>query len=136
MKRLVLKRIVKNEEGTFGVLIQNNIPFAVTGELPDLCNQRNISCIPEDDYICFKRTSEKYGEVFQVDNVPNRSGILFHKGNIPSNDSQGCILVAEAFNVLGNEQAVTDSKGGYADFMDTVGDDSHFHLSIIDVSFS
>ncbi|MCA0268453.1 MAG: DUF5675 family protein [Bacteroidetes bacterium] len=67
-------------------------------ELPWLGNQRNISCIPEGSYstVHYTRPSGR-GEAILVENVPGRSGILFHAGNVPS-DTRGCLLVGDAWS--------------------------------------
>jgi len=72
-----------------------------TIELPDLNNQRRISCIPEGHYDVDPHTSPKFGKCFWVKDVPNRSEILFHSANYvgspnPKNgkpDLLGCIGV-------------------------------------------
>jgi len=132
LKRIILQRIAENEEGTFGVLKYNESPFAVTGELPNLCNLKNRSCIPSGRYICKLVDSKKYGKIFTVLNVTGRTLVRFHWGNIPINDSEGCILVAESFNELNGKQAVTDSKHGMQDFYNIIGEDKEFHIDIID----
>ena len=64
-------------------------------ELPWLGNQRNISCIPEGTYSTVHHTRPSgRGEALLVENVPGRSGILFHAGNVPS-DTRGCPLVGD-----------------------------------------
>ena len=67
-------------------------------ELPWLDNKQDISCIPLGTYTC-KRTIDRKmhsGKVipvtYEVTGVPDRSGILFHRGNT-TQDTRGCILV-------------------------------------------
>ena len=62
-----------------------------TIELPWLDNQRNVSCIPEGTYSISKRYTESRGWHLMVDEVPNRSYILFHVGNDALIDLRGCI---------------------------------------------
>lgn len=62
-----------------------------TLELPWLENQRRISCIPEGSYQVIRHHSPKFGPCFWVQDVPNRSEILFHQGNYYS-QILGCIL--------------------------------------------
>lgn len=67
-------------------------------ELPWLGNQRNISCIPEGEYSTVHHTRPSgRGEALLVENVPGRSGILFHAGNVPS-DTRGCPLVGDTWS--------------------------------------
>ena len=63
-----------------------------TLELPDLGNQKNISCIPEGEYEVHRIYSPKFGKCFHLQDVPGRSEILIHKGNY-NKDTHGCILV-------------------------------------------
>ena len=63
-----------------------------TLELPDLGNQKNISCIQEGEYEVHRIYSPKFGKCFHLQDVPGRSEILIHKGNY-NKDTHGCILV-------------------------------------------
>lgn len=111
----MLIRVSHNEDGVFGVLIHRLKPFAVTLEPEDKGNQKNISCIPEGMYYCKPVNSPKFGWTYEVVDVPNRSNILFHKGN-REGDTEGCILVGESFGELDGKTAILDSKGGYNEF--------------------
>lgn len=74
-----------------------------TIELPDLGNQHNVSCIPEGKYDCVKCVHPKLGDVFNVLNVKDRTGIMIHQGNYvngPHQNSTGCILPGEFFEDL------------------------------------
>lgn len=71
-------------------------------ELPDLDNQKNISCIPEGVYQAVKHISPKFGETFWLPDVKNRSEILIHAGNFVT-DTLGCILVGEALRDINND---------------------------------
>lgn len=63
-----------------------------TLELPWRDNRSNISCIPEGTYLCYPRQSVKHKLHFELQNVKDRSLILFHQGNF-TRDIEGCILV-------------------------------------------
>lgn len=75
-----------------------------TLELPNLNNQRRISCIPEGVYRVEKITSPSQSVCFSIKNVPNRDNVLIHKGNYAGSknpktghpDILGCILVGSA----------------------------------------
>jgi len=125
-----LKRVAFSPVATFGVLILGNIPFALTGERQWKDNESRVSCIPAGIYKCAKIHSPHFGEVVQVLDVPNRTHILFHKGNVPFKDSEGCILVGEQFEPLGGDTAVLASKKGFTEFMSLVPD--AFTLEITD----
>jgi len=126
---LILKRITDNGKVTFGVLIENNIPFCVTLENPWIDNKTDVSCIPVGTYICKRVNSPKYGNTFEITNVPNRTHVLLHSGNW-ARDTKGCILLAEQFEVLNGEPAVAQSKKGYTEFMNKVKDKDEFTLKI------
>lgn len=90
----------------------------VTLELPWKGNQRRISCIPDGEYSCQITKGRKTSggmfvpTTYEVLNVPDRSGILFHVGNTAS-DSEGCILIGEKFGVLTGKPAILESRGGF-----------------------
>ena len=120
-----LKRIAYTHDGTFGVLLHDGVPFAVTLERQWLDNQRGVSCIPTGTYTatrCNKsaeyhfRDSPRFGDTFVVDNVEGRSKILFHKGNL-DDDSHGCILVGEQFGKLSGDAAILSSRQGFDEFL-------------------
>ena len=77
-----------------------------------LDNQQNISCIPLGEYQCAqlpRSGSGKYRDVYHVQNVPGRGGILIHNGNLAS-DSKGCIILGKKAGVLSGKPAVLNSK--------------------------
>lgn len=134
-----LKRVAYTKDGTFGVLLFGNTPFAVTLERPWLGNRRNVSCIPEGEYTarrCRKsaeyhwKDSPKFGDTFVVQDVPGRSHILFHKGNL-DDDTHGCILIGEQFGVLGDSAGILQSGAGFAEFKMLTAelDDFAFHIT-------
>ena len=135
MKRFVIKRVSTDGVfGTFGVLIEGNIPFALTLELPWKNNERKVSCIPATQegtlYTCMRVNSPKFGNVFQIMNVPGRDHILLHPGNTYK-DIEGCIIVAEQFEYLGGIPAVVSSKKGFSELMGRVESASVFELVIM-----
>jgi len=90
--KITLVRIAKGTEATLGVLSIEERPRMVTLERPWLDNAKEVSCIPAGDYKVKPVQSPRFGATWEVMNVPNRSNILFHKGNT-ADDSKGCILV-------------------------------------------
>lgn len=113
-----IKRLTRSHSiPTFGVLLRDDgIPFALTLERPWLSNMRGRSCIPEGRYIAKRHLSPKFGWTFWLQDVPGRSEILFHKGNL-ADDTHGCILVGESFNPIGGIDGITASKQGFEEFM-------------------
>ncbi|WP_081295268.1 DUF5675 family protein [Gilliamella sp. Choc4-2] len=92
-----LTRLKTSEHSTFGKLQLPSGMVLSTLELPWKDNQRQISCIPASIYQCDIVNSPKFGRVYQVKDVPNRSHILIHAGNW-TKDTQGCILVGMSNN--------------------------------------
>ena len=104
MINLLLIRDTFSEESTIGELFINGERLCDTLERPYFNNQRNISCIPEGVYPVRLRlpresATRDYLHLL-VEDVENRSYILFHRGN-SAKDTSGCILVG-----LGSEQDV------------------------------
>lgn len=83
-----------------------------TLERPWLHNTRNKSCIPaltyEAHYMA-KSGSGKYKKVYWLQDVPGRSGVLIHNGNVVDH-SRGCILLGMHRGMLGEKRAVLASR--------------------------
>lgn len=124
-----LHRVSYLEMETFGVFMDGMLPFAVTLERPWLNNQKSISCIPAGFYTCRRVASPKFGNTFEVTNVPGRSGILFHKGNL-SDDTHGCIILGEYFDPLGERNAVLSSGKAFSEFLKRTVNINEFELYI------
>lgn len=110
-RRLKLIRVSTCEDGTFGVLIDGAMPFALTLEPPWVDNAKDISCIPPGEYYCESINSVKFGYTFKVQDVPDRTNILFHRGNWEK-DTKGCICIGEQFESNG----VLASAKGFKEF--------------------
>ena len=126
-------RIHSSKVGTFGVLLINGMPIGVTGEQDWEDNKKSVSCIPAGQYLCERVNTPLHGDTFEVTAVPGRSAILFHKGNLPLEHSQGCILVAEQFEQLNGKEAVLQSAKGYGEFMEKLVGINNFVLNIIEI---
>ena len=131
MKTVILRRVSTGHQGTFGVILHNDLPFAVTLERQWLDNRSNISCIPSGTYKCKRTNSPKFGNTFEVTNVQGRSHILFHKGNI-DDDSHGCILIGEQFGKLSDDTVILSSKAGFEEFMSIMMGEIGFRLIVVD----
>lgn len=121
MKTLLLTRHAATPWGTFGaLLIPGHAPF-VTLEPPWRNNARNVSCIRPGRYplkllpssTLDRITKSKFSKGWYVQNVPDRSGILFHPGNF-ENDTQGCILVGTSAELINGRPGVARSQIAYA----------------------
>lgn len=101
MLQLTLRRYFGSDKVTLGVLCDAVGVICGTIECPWLDNRRNESCIPVGSYICRRVKSPRFGETFEVTDVPGRSLIRFHRGNAVA-DSRGCpLLVSYVFGDTG-----------------------------------
>jgi hypothetical protein len=94
MKHLILARHPSKEWGTLGRLYDKDSAFPIcdTLELPWLGNKRRVSCIPPGIYQVVYKNSNKWNrKVYWLKDVPGRSAIQIHIGNIAP-QIQGCIL--------------------------------------------
>tara|TARA_R100000935_G_scaffold19485_1_gene37444 strand:+ start:182 stop:613 length:432 start_codon:yes stop_codon:yes gene_type:complete len=101
---LLLIRDTFSDNSTIGELFINGERFCDTLENPWINNKKNVSCIPRGEYkvrlrLARESASRDYLHLL-VEDVENRSYILFHIGNTPK-DTSGCILLG-----LGSEQDV------------------------------
>jgi len=131
MRQFKIIRIAYIPDGTFGVLFDGDIPFCLTLEREWRNNEKNISCIPRGKYVCKRIESPKFGDTFEVLDVPGRSHILFHKGNI-EDDSHGCILIGEQYHEYKGKISIKASREGFAEFTRILNPDDWFELEIKD----
>jgi len=107
MRRADIFRLRRSDQGTEGILVSGNYDCR-TLELPWRDNQKQISCIPPGEYDVEMRLSNKYGRIYWVRQVPNRTYILIHSGNYTGDVSKGykshvmgCILLGKESGFLG-----------------------------------
>jgi hypothetical protein len=139
MMDILLKRVSTCEDGTFGVLIYNKIPFLLTLERPWKDNTRGMSAIPDGTYKVKRTVTPKHGNTFEVMNVPGRDAILIHTGNTEA-DVEGCIMVGMLFGrveatdpdskQVESQPAVLRSKDAYKMLDEFIGKDTEFNLTI------
>jgi hypothetical protein len=77
--------------GTNGKLECEGKIICNTIELPWKNNETRVSCIPEGKYFIKKRYSQKFQWHLEIENVQNRSLILFHPANNALQELNGCI---------------------------------------------
>lgn len=109
MIELELLRDKSTKGGTLGTLYLNGKQLCYTLEEPWNDNKNHISCIPEGTYKCTPHNTINHRNVWVLNNVPKRSGILIHSGNT-INDISGCILVGERIGTLNGLPAVLNSR--------------------------
>jgi hypothetical protein len=106
-----------------------------TLELPWKDNQKNLSCYPEGEYWVkkYQRPSGKWA--FLVENVPGRSGILFHAGTYIATskpDSEGCTLIGFRYDDMNDdgEIDILDSQKALGALLKLMPDEK-FKLQVI-----
>ena len=133
MSLMPVVKILRVEEnfqyGTFGILLFHTEAFCVTLEPPDIENVQDISSIPAQQYMCERVVSPKYGDVFKIMNVPDRTDVLFHAGNFVRH-TEACILLAEHFGKIKEKRGVLNSGKTFGKFMYLLKDYNEFHLTI------
>lgn len=138
MLKATLTRFSSSEFGTKGILAFDGGFTCKTLELMWNGNMKNISCVPTGTYKCDLYPSSKFGLVYVLEEVPNRTGILIHAGNFAGaknlghkTDVEGCILVGEKFGVLDGQPAILNSRKTLLALKDFT-DNEPFELTILD----
>ena len=129
MRIVELMRIEESEQGTIGVLKIDKQVFCFTLEPSDMLNKANVSCIPVQQYKCERVQSPKFGNTFEITNVPGRSQVLFHSGNT-ADDTLGCIILGSTVGKLRGQRAVLNSGKTFERFMAIMINELVFHLTI------
>lgn len=116
---LLIVRETYTDESVIGKLYLNGEFISYTLELAWNNNQKSISCVPRGVYDCKIRlakdsASRNYDHLI-LEDVPNRSYILFHRGN-SAKDSKGCILTG----MMRGENVIYQSKTAHTLLMDKI----------------
>jgi hypothetical protein len=148
METYVIVRVVSTIDGIAGMFMHEyRFPICNTLELPWKDNAHNISCIPPTvivdqvggrtriipDYICLRTVSPNGIVRWEVTGVEGRSSILIHGGNTIE-DTEGCIILAEKFDVVGARNGVLESTEAYDEFMAVTAGEKEMRLRIIDTT--
>jgi len=131
MRQLRLVRVTECNGATLGVLCLDDSPEFVTLEDAWRDNERQISCIPQGRYKVKLHRSPRFGVVYRVEDVPQRSDILIHAGNTHK-DTHGCILLGMQFGKLGSNSAILASRSALVQFMEKMGNTPEAQLVVID----
>jgi len=92
-----------------------------TLERPWLDNKTGVSCIPKPGtYHAILRRSPHLGITYWLHDVPDRSFILIHSGNIVAH-VQGCIMLGLMRGWMKGERAVFQSVTAVRNFMALMG---------------
>lgn len=128
---LDLIRVGSSNRGTFGVLRHGQVPFVLTLERPWLDNKQDVSCIPAGRYRCRKIRSPKFGNTYEICDVPGRTHVLFHAGNTIS-DTEGCVLVGEEFSGTWDKPMLVSSQRGFGELMKFLDGAPEFDIVILE----
>ncbi len=118
--------------GSFGFVKIEKELFCVTLEPPDLLNEPFRSCFPPGQYKMVRYSSQKHPDTFEVINVPNRSGILWHPGCLVKN-TEGCICVAQYWGKLNGNRAILNSGATFKRFLYRLKDINEAHLTVHEI---
>lgn len=137
---LVVLRYETGDHGTFGTVLGPDGWTAHSLEPPWLNNEPNYSCIPEGIYRCvytFSPAFKRY--LYLVEDVPGRSGIRIHSGNLAGNrkkgllsHSYGCILLGSWRGRYKGQEAVMLSEPKVRELRE-VFDEEPFWIEIKDL---
>lgn len=130
---LHLKRVKQNDFATYGRLYaEDATEICVTLEPPWRDNLKGASCIPAGTYEAARYLSPMRGYTVPcLFNVPGRSAIEIHKGNLPI-DTEGCILVGSAFGDLQGQPGITGSKLAFVKLMTEIQNVDRVTIGISD----
>lgn len=119
MLRVQLTRSASTDSGTPGVIAWRG-GAVLSLELPWRDNKPGISSILPGRYLAFFMpisASGKFRDVYHLQNVPGRQGILIHAGNFAGDttlslhtDSFGCILPGLRTGKINGQEALLSSR--------------------------
>lgn len=137
MKNVWLWRNRRSDSGTEGLLFTEGFNSKVL-ELPWRYNHRNISCIPAGEYETIIRHSQKFGTIYWVLKIKDRTYVYIHSGNWAGDvnlglksHTYGCLLLGKEFGYLMGQRAVLNSRITVRQFMDHM-DNKPFTLNIME----
>lgn len=118
MRTANLTRQPSTDEGTFGDLVADSGWSCKTAELPWRDNATGISCVPCGTYRAVWQWSQAHARnLYHLINVPMRSEVEIHSGNLAGDTSQGycsevrgCILPGLSFGVFPGGTALEKGK--------------------------
>lgn len=116
MRKVTLTRYETGPEGTYSNVITDS-GYAVYGmELPWKGNKANESCIPDGTYECAIVQSPKFGKVYEIKNVPDRTNVLAHPANW-IRQLLGCLALGRAVGLVLGIKGLMSSKDAIEGFM-------------------
>lgn len=131
MQTAFLLRDEVRSDSVRGILAAGGKIFHVI-ERPWKNNQRNESCIPAGEYhttFLPRSASGKYRQIYHLQSVPGRSGILIHNGNVVAH-SRGCLIIGLRRGSLAGKAAVLNSRSALHQLFQVMGPEP-FKLKVI-----
>jgi hypothetical protein len=136
---MILKRLPNGfrQDGIFSDLLddQGNGLFAIGEHAYRQDNGLYLPKIPDGTYVCVRGIHRLIDmadsfETFEITNVPDHTNILWHVGNYPQLDSEGCCLVGSAINKGPTAWMITQSRIAFENFMQLHVNDKTFNLVV------
>jgi hypothetical protein len=140
VNRVLLQRLEHTDHGTFGrISVDRKSWNMYSGELPWRDNKPNVSCIPPGIYECSWGYSPRFQRfAYRVEDVPGRSGILFHSANYMGDTSlgfkselHGCIALGTMFGAFHGQKVILQSRDAVRR-LETYFAEEPFILEIVD----
>jgi hypothetical protein len=126
---LKIKHVAIIDQGAFGVILADGIPFAVTLERSYLQGEQQVTKIPNGKYHCRKRYYHAGGYATFEIIVSGHQFIMFHKANVES-QLDGCVAIGEEFGILNGQPAILHcgNGGGFDEFISKTADLKEFDV--------
>ena len=108
VQKVIHKREKESEDTILGTWYLDGKEICKTLENGWKGNKNKISCIPTGTYTCKRDYTGRF-QYWQVLNVPHRSNIEIHNGNI-NDHTLGCIIIGARWGRYKDKPAVLNSK--------------------------
>ena len=102
--KVIHKREKENEDTILGTWYLDGKEICKTLENGWKDNKPRISCIPTGTYTCTRDHTGRF-QYWKINNVPNRTNIEIHNGNI-ADHTLGCVIVGSRWGRLDDKPAV------------------------------
>jgi hypothetical protein len=129
---LTLQRLEFRDDGIFSVLKDDQ------GKVLAHCAEHAYDSLPKiynGTFTCVRGQHQLHSgppfSTFEITSVNGHSNLLFHAGNYPQVDSDGCSLVGQTVVDSDKGRMVTNSKATFAKLMETLLGIQTFTLVVI-----